>query len=398
MTPEELDDALQRLRLASERVGSNLLELELDANRRLLDDAPLEGASAQSWTAAAGMLMQLWEWHGLLDANLDRAVSLRGTRSHPRPDQMAGLEQLLCGQTIELVTEVVPLERRDLLGSAQATVMCSADELLELMSARFDQVKGLVARFAYVWHTLEPRIHGAEELLAEATRMAADQADAGPLELGAAAERLAAMRRQLGSDPLALDTAAVDRVEQSLSAAVTELAKLTEFRRSVDRRLDRAGRLLAELREAESEAEAARAELLRKIASPPVSEAVPPRVSPELEAQLAQVHDLCSAGAWRLAGETLGQWTQRTEDLLDQTRRLTAATRRPIVERNRLRGLLDAYRAKAAGLGMLEDDELGEYLNTAQDALYTAPTDLDFAAGLVDRYRVLLDQRREVPA
>ena len=171
MTPEELDDALQRLRLASERVGSNLLELELDANRRLLDDAPLEGASAQSWTAAAGMLMQLWEWHGLLDANLDRAVSLRGTRSHPRPDQMAGLEQLLCGQTIELVTEVVPLERRDLLGSAQATVMCSADELLELMSARFDQVKGLVARFAYVWHTLEPRIHGAEELLAEATRL-----------------------------------------------------------------------------------------------------------------------------------------------------------------------------------------------------------------------------------
>ena len=156
--------------------------------------------------------------------------------------------------------------------------------------------------------------------------------------------------------------------------------------------------MLAELREAESEAEAARAELLRKIASPPVSEAVPPRVSPELEAQLAQVHDLCSAGAWRLAGETLGQWTQRTEDLLDQTRRLTAATRRPIVERNRLRGLLDAYRAKAAGLGMLEDDELGEYLNTAQDALYTAPTDLDFAAGLVDRYRVLLDQRREVPA
>ena len=33
MTPDELDDALQRLRLASERVGSNLLELELDANR-----------------------------------------------------------------------------------------------------------------------------------------------------------------------------------------------------------------------------------------------------------------------------------------------------------------------------------------------------------------------------
>jgi hypothetical protein len=100
-------------------------------------------------------------------------------------------------------------------------------------------------------------------------------------------------------------------------------------------------------------------------------------------AQLDQVAELAEVGAWREARRALSEWTARVTSLLDETKRIMAENRTPIGERNQLRGLLNAYRAKALKHDLAEDPELSSTFGRAQALLYTAPTDLEEAGKLV---------------
>src|SRR5262249_54872868 len=66
--------------------------------------------------------------------------------------------------------------------------------------------------------------------------------------------------------------------------------------------------------------------------------------------------------------------------------------------RDELRGLLDAYRAKAARLGAAEDTELAARYRQASDLLWTAPCDLAAATAAVTHYQqaiLALSERRQ---
>ena len=56
-------------------------------------------------------------------------------------------------------------------------------------------------------------------------------------------------------------------------------------------------------------------------------------------------------------------------------------------ERDELRGLLDAYQAKAARLGAAEDTGLAMLYQQARDLLWAAPCDLRVAAAAVTHYQ-----------
>jgi hypothetical protein len=58
-----------------------------------------------------------------------------------------------------------------------------------------------------------------------------------------------------------------------------------------------------------------------------------------------------------------------------------------LARRRELRGRLDAYCAKASGLGLSEDLELSRLHDAAQHALYIAPADLEHADDLVREYQ-----------
>ena len=85
--------------------------------------------------------------------------------------------------------------------------------------------------------------------------------------------------------------------------------------------------------------------------------------------------------------KALTEWSAQAAELLSDGRRILAANRAPIQERTELRGLLDAYHAKARALRALEDPELSKRFERAHRALHTAPTDLREAARLVHDYR-----------
>jgi hypothetical protein len=106
------------------------------------------------------------------------------------------------------------------------------------------------------------------------------------------------------------------------------------------------------------------------------------------------------------AGNTPSDWHAARQDLdryaatLNRCARALAQTQRafaaPLTERGDLRGLLGAYRDRAARNGLAEDAALCERYDAARDVLWSAPCDLPTARTLVLEYQTAV--RRAVGA
>src|SRR6185437_95050 len=169
----------------SERISANLVDLEIDSGRQLLEATRLEGRSAVRWGAASQALTELWRRHSLLVSLLKQADELRHSR---RTDQ---LTSLLHGRSIELTSFEVPIAQRKLLASHEETERCSPDELLASMSATFDEVKTVLSEIGSAWERLVPAIDDARGRLHAATELAAELHEGSRSDLQAAGGRLA---------------------------------------------------------------------------------------------------------------------------------------------------------------------------------------------------------------
>jgi hypothetical protein len=390
MRLQEIDSTLQRLRGAAEAIGANLLEVELDPNRGLLDSGTLVGESAIAWRQASTTLTQLWQWHALLEQLLDRAEGLRGTRPRLPAERLEKLHELLEGTSIQLTSEHVPLEQRDLLGGAQAALRCTPDELLRRSSAAFDEAKVVLAAAGNAWDALLPQLHAARVRLQESAELGRALGEGEPPDLKRARERLSELTKKLSNDPLSVSGEEVRELEQSLQAVRSDLEDLDRLRREIATLLVNAHRLLEELRHIAREGSDAYEQALVKIVAPAIHE--PLSLDGTVESQLGNVEKIARYGAWREARAVLEQWNARAQSLLEQARRIACENQAPIGTRNELRGLLDACQAKATRLGLIEDLRLSGIFKQAHDSLYTAPTDLAEATELVHRYRHALGE------
>ena len=333
---EDIDHAFAELQADIDRLGELLLELELDGDRKLLDDAPLEGATARRWSAVD--LLAAWDSHAQLTAALERARELRGSR--PRAERRAELERLLH-------------EQSGLLRPALRTA---------------EEAGAIVAQAGAAWLALTPRIAAA-----------ADAIQAGGLDgLRAECERLSA---ELAADPLSVEQAQVDALEH----AVADLAALRE---ETGARIAAARALMDSVEAAQRDGEAAHELVLAKIANPSVP--APRRVLADLADGLRDVEALVERARWLEARDALADWTGSANAELQRALAIAAANRAPIERRNQLRGLLKAYQGKARTRRALEEREIVALFEGAQHELYTAPTDLGVATALITRYQEAL--------
>ncbi len=116
----------------------------------------------------------------------------------------------------------------------------------------------------------------------------------------------------------------------------------------------------------------------------------PPAVEPSFANALNAIADRADAGQWREAGRGLDGLTAELDALGARLDASVAASRDALAARDHLRGRLDAYRAKAHGLGLDEDADVTETYELALAALHVAPADLTEAAALVTAYQRLL--------
>jgi len=384
MKLEDVDRDLQRLRDAAERIRDDLLDVELEPNRRLLDESRLEGESAERWGATSAALLQLWEWHGLLAGLLERATKLRGAHARLRSGLVAELGEILGGASIECSSRQLSHAGGGRSGNSQSTMRLSPDELVQRMSAGCDEASALLGQIGTAWDTFTLRLRRAGERVGQSSDLCQRLGESHPRELDAARERLSQLNQALAKDPLSVTLDDIEALETSVTSVHADLEALAELPREIGDRLVGARELLEELRRAQREGEAAHADAVVKIAAPTVA---PPVSLAGVEAELEQVVELSDADAWRQARDALAQWTARASSLLGEASRIAADNRAPIEARNRLRNRLEAYQAKAKQLGLIEDPDLCAIFEGAHATLYEAPTDLVDAEALLSRYQ-----------
>jgi hypothetical protein len=388
MSKEQAAAAVTAAVAERDAIQANLLELDSSFGKQLLAGAELTGETRRRWDATAATLATLWQVYEAYSAVVDQAAE--AAARHLGPRELAALSALLTGRSVRLAAGPAPLAGRDLADSGREDLTLAT--AVARMRGAFSAVTEVVAAAEHVWTEVAGRLDAAGAELARVTPLAAtlgDEALAG--NLSSAQDKLARMRDTLNSDPLALwqggtvDTSGADRLAERVTAAVARADELIRLRDEARQRVDEARVAATAARAARDDAVAAWQRAAEKIAAaalPP-----PPAEPADLSARLAGLGPLMDGGRWpRLASEL---------DLLD--RELAAATASfreaeraavsALARRDELRGLLGAYKAKAARLGAIEDTVLAERYDRARGLLWTAPCDLTAAEAAVAGYQ-----------
>jgi hypothetical protein len=394
VTPEE--SAAGRVSaVVAERdtVQANLLELDGSFAKQVLEGAALTGQTRDRWAAASAALATLWETFLAYSAAVDRIAALgRGGRGPARKD-LPALSALLTEGCVQLAGAPVPLGNRDLAAAGRPLVTLAT--AVGAMRRAFTEVTAVTSAVEAVWTAVGAPLDAATAELARARPVIDGLGADLEAEFRDADAALRAQRAAVNADPLALwqplpggtsrqgrvDTAAADRLRGQVAGLVPRIAELDRVRQQARRRIDDLAAAVAAARAARADAVTARQEAATRIS------ALPP-LPPEIPGPpLASLGALAAGGQWsRLAAE-LG----RCEAELTRQDAETAGVRRAaadaIGKRDELRGLLRAYKAKAARLGAAEDPDLAARYDEAYGLLWTAPCDLTAAEAAAMAYQ-----------
>jgi hypothetical protein len=256
------------------------------------------------------------------------------------------------------------------------------------MASSFTQVKAVISQITGIWATLNPRLDRARSALDEAGRLADQLGEPARVDVDSATLELAAISRAALVDPLSVDSGDVDRMANTAVALRDDLQADLALRGSFEARTRESRELVSRLAGLERDVDAAQSELAVKIAGASVEPLT--RTSDNRAAELDGVLELAGAGHLREARKTLEAVRARTESGIAEAKEALDAARAPVQARNQLRGLLDAYQAKAKRTGRLEDPRVAEIFSRAQECLYAAPMDLALATRLVRSYQEAL--------
>ena len=378
-------------------IQANLLELDGSFGKRLLAGAALTGQTKVRWDKAARTLASLWELYAAYSAVVDRAAEAVAGRLGPR--ELAQVTELLAGPSVQLDRSpdpLAPLAGRDLAdtGREQLTLTVTVAR----MRRSFADLTEVVTSAEQVWNEMAGPLDAAGEQLARMTPLAAtlgDEALAG--NLAAAEGKLARLRDVLNADPLSLwqgssdpgrarvDTSGADRLQERVAAAAARVDELVRLRDDARDRIAEVVAAVATARAARDDAMAAWRRAAEKFAAgalPPE----PPGIV-DLSARLAGLDALLTAGRWPRLSSELDEVEHGLAAVTAQFRDTERAALALLNRREELRGLLDAYQAKAARLGAAEDSGLTERYNRARGLLWTAPCDLVAAQDAVTGYQ-----------
>ena len=389
MTREQAAAAVAEATAERESIQNNLLDLDGSFGKRMLAGATLTGESELRWEAAAADLAALWEIFNAYAAVVDEAAELMAGAGRLSDRELAQVTTWLTGASVEL-TRQKPLGRRGLTETGRSDLTLAA--AVQEMKRAFASAANVVAAAESVWNETADRLGEIGTQLAAAEEQLGDLSDdAVTGALAAAEDELGQLRDVLNSDPLALwrggrvDTTRLERLRAQAAAATVRAADLTRLRADARQRISAAQAAVVAVTAARERADAARSVAAAKIAHnslpPPPPEAV------DLDVRLTTLGKLEAAGRWaRLAAE-LDTIESEAAAATERYRDAERAAATLLDKRAELRGLLDAYQAKAARLGAAEDTELAMRYQQAHDLLWTAPCDLAVAAAAVTHYQ-----------
>jgi hypothetical protein len=398
VTPEEaVAQRVTAVLAERDAVQANLLELDGSFARQVLEGAALTGQTRERWAAASAALATLWETFLAYSAVVDRVAALGSGARRPARKDLPGLNVLLTEGCVQLPGAPVPLARRDLAAAARPPVTLAA--AVGAMRRAFSAVTEVTSAVEAVWAAVAVPLDAATAELAR-VRPLSDGLGAGiQAEFRDAENAVAAQRAAANADPLALwrppaggttagaagegtvDTSAADRVREQVAALTPRIAELDRLRQQARRRIDELAAAVAAARAARQDAVAARGDVaVRVSALPPLPPEIPEPSLPSLAA-------LAAGGQWSRLASELDRCDAELATANAQTADLSETAAAAIGKRDELRGLLRAYKAKAARLGAAEDPDLSARHDQAYGLLWTAPCDLAAAEAAVVAYQ-----------
>ncbi|MFI0450575.1 hypothetical protein [Actinomadura sp. 6N118] len=395
MNRDDVDRALRSLRDEKERISLALLDLEGHQGHRLLNGAAVTGETARRQAELQSRMTMLWSLFDHYGGTLAAAEELRARHSRPGQAQLAELTRLLTGPSVELPVEEVPIERRTLLSSPTGEKL-TLGEVVQRMTPLFEEAAQMVAAVDAVWSELLAALAQVEADRRTVHELAASLGGPDP-ELDRIGRELDGLAAAVRTDPLSFEQGGHVDISR-LQAAGTGLIELRRrlgeaaaFRDDSDTRIARAAAAVDQVRQAEAAAREARDQVLIKIASP---------VLPDLAARSAALADRLSAlrvlrdaRRWSDLAERVGDLERAAATAFQQARNDHALITGLLDRREELRGRLDAYRVKAARLGLAEDAELTRRYQEARELLWTSPCDLRKATVTLSGYQQAISSR-----
>jgi hypothetical protein len=400
VTPEEsITRRVAEVLAERDAVQANLLELDGSFAKQVLEGAELTGQTRDRWAEASAALAGLWETYLAYSAVVDRVAALGSGARRPARKDLPELSALLTGGCVQLPGAPAPLARRDLATAARPPVTLVA--AVGAMRRAFAAVTEVTAAVEAVWAAVAVPLDAAEEALARLRPLVRGLGTDLEAEFRDIADDVAAQRAAANADPLALwrpaagGAAGEGSVEVSAAALARDRVLAFEprvdeadrVRRGARQRIDELEAAVAVARADRQDAIVARQEAQTRVTVLPP---LPPEISPP---PLASLGALADGGQWvRLAAE-LDRCQAELSAAAGQTADLRAAATGAIDKRDELRGLLRAYKVKAARLGAAEDPALAACYDQARELLWTAPCDLVAAQAAVTAYQRAILER-----
>jgi hypothetical protein len=387
VTPEQAAaDRAAAVLAERDTIQANLLELDGSFAKRVLEGATLTGQTRDRWAVASADLATLWETFLAYSAVVDRVAALGTGARRPLRKDLPELEALLERGCVQLPDAKVPLARRDLAAASRPPVTLAA--AVGAMRKAFTGVAEVTAAVDAVWTAVGVPF---DAVTAELARCRPSVFGLGPdieAEFQAAESDLGTQRAAANADPLAqwraggtVDTSAAERLRAQVTELSARIAELDRVRRQARQRIDALAAAAAAARSGRQDAVAAWREAAARVG--PLSPLPPDLADPPL----AGLGTLASRGQWRQLEAELGRAEADLDRFGRESDELRGSAAAALDKRNELRGLLRAYKAKAARLGAAEDASLAARYDEAHALLWTAPCDLTAAQAAVVTYQ-----------
>jgi hypothetical protein len=342
----------------------------------------------------------LWENFTAYTSVIERAEVLLNAPGKLNAARLEQACELLLGTSVRLARPMPPLGKRELTSGGQVQLTLAGT--VTQMRRSFTMVAGVLTAAEHVWNLISDQLRPIADGLDEITRQAAGWSDAGlSTALSLASTTLRELREALSGDPLSLyvpapghsgqvDTTRLDQLRQQAAAARTRAAEMTRLGADASQRIDSVSATVTAARQAWQDAMAARERAAALVLVKKFE--VLPDVS-GLAGKRAELTELRQAGRWTRLASELDLLAGQATTALAQCGEAERAAAGLVGQRDELRGLLGAYRAKASRIGAIE--ELDGRYRQARDLLWSAPCDLDRARAAVTGYQqAILDRGR----
>jgi hypothetical protein len=400
LTPDEVDRTLARLTLDGDRIGGALVALEIHPGHQFLTGSRPSGRTATLWARTQADIALLYQWFGAYRTVMDDAAVVRARRTKPGVTELTELTALLRGSAVELATEEIPLERRNLTGPSTVTRRMTLAELVAAMDTTYQRATEVVVAADEAWSefvrladALEQRLDSGRELAGSlGLGEVRDPLFTALTEIGAA---LADVRARAFADPLAFyrgeigagrpDLGEVTALDTRLAAIRADLDALAAVRSGFDEQVGRARGAIDALTELTAAATKAHELVLTKIAAPAIADV--PSETDRLRVRVATLADLFARQRWTAVHDELTALATMTDEATRRVRDVLDTANALLDRRAELRGRLDAYRVKAARSRLTEDTEITQCYQQAYDLLWTIPCDLRAATRALNRYQ-----------